>query len=101
MFARDSFTALRAVEKGDENPQVWPYRSFFPNFTRTGFPLDVSNSTISEVYHFSEPDAALQHWHEALVNVYDKHAPFKTIRVKHTAKLQWLTRPVQGANHYR
>ena len=72
----------------------------FSKFDDDCFLLDLSNSIISDVYNFSEPYAALHHWHEAFVNVYDKHAPFKTVRVRHTAKPKWLTKPVQDAIHY-
>ena len=83
------------VEKGSENAQVGhktviTYRCF-KKFDDDSFLLDLSNSTISEVYNFSEPDAALQHWHETFVSVCDKHTPLKTIRVRNGSQGQFKT----------
>ena len=74
---------------------------FFSKFDDDSFLLDLLSSTISDVYNFSETDSALQLWHEAFVKIYDKHAPFKTIWVRHTAIPKWLTKPIQDVIHYR
>ena len=73
----------------------------FSNLDKDSFPLDVSNSILSGVYNFIEPDAAVHYWHSVFVSVYNKHAPFKTKRVKHSAKPKWLTQDIQDAIHYR
>ena len=74
----------RMVEETGENPQVWPQDNtlFFVCFVfsqlTTPFFMSCQIPSFWRCYNFSEPDAALQHWHEAFVNVSDKHAVFKT-----------------------
>ena len=88
------------VEKEGENPQVWPQDNNVSLFFQIWWLL---SSWSVKFHHFGciQLQWARCHstaWHEAFVSVYDKHASFKTIRVRHKPKC--LTTPVQDAIHY-
>ena len=76
------------------------YRSF-TNFDEKAFLLDLALSPLSNVYQFTDPDSALEFWHKTFLGVFDKHAPLKTKRVKHTPKPPWLNKEIQEAIHKR
>ena len=62
---------------------------------------DLSNSELYNVYNYTDPEVALDHWYYTFNSIYDKHAPFKTHRVKHAAKPKWLTKEIQEAIRLR
>ena len=73
----------------------------FSKFDKDLFLLDLMNSPLSSVYQYVDPDAALQVWHSIFINVYNKHAPFVTKRVRQTPKPPWLTDDVQKEIYFR
>ena len=76
------------------------YRNF-SHFVPENFLFDLSNSHLSSVYQFTNPDEALEVFYHNFLNVYDKHAPIKIKRVKATPKLPWLTPQLQEAMDLR
>jgi hypothetical protein len=72
------------------------YRSF-KTFNEPDFISDLSMSPINEIYNITDPDAAIQFWHEQFMLVYNKHAPLYTKRVKHYKKPEWLDEELQEA----
>ena len=53
------------------------------------------------VYNLSDPNDAMAHWIKTFSDVYNKHAPFKTKRVRQKAKPKWLSADLQKAIHLR
>ena len=49
------------------------------------------------MYQFSNPDEAFEIFYHSFLNVYNKHAPLKTKRVRDTPKQPWLTKDIQHA----
>ena len=72
------------------------YRSY-SKFNKEQFLFDLSHSNLYNVYNFTDPDKALEYWLHAFNSVYDKHAPFKTQRIKHISKPKWFTKEIQDA----
>ena len=72
------------------------YRSF-STFNEDQFLFDLSCSNLCNVYNITDPEMALDYWIQTFNSVYDKHAPFKTQRIKHTSKPKWLTKEIQDA----
>lgn len=72
------------------------YRSF-AKFNEETFISDLLNSSLSNVYSYTDPEEAMSFWLDTLINVYDKHAPFHTKRVKHYNKPEWLDKELQDA----
>ena len=69
----------------------------FSKFNKEQFLFDLSHSSLYNVYNFTDPEKALEYWLHAFNSVYDKHAPFKTQRIKHTSKPKWFTKEIQDA----
>ena len=65
--------------------KVTTYRSF-ANFDENHFILDLIASPLSMVYNLSDPNDAMKFWIKTFNSIYNKHAPFKTKRVKQKAK---------------
>ena len=61
--------------------KVTTYRSF-ANFDENCFIRDLITSPLSMVYNLSDPNDAMEFWIKTFTGVYNKHAPFKTKRVK-------------------
>ena len=76
------------------------YRSF-AKFNEDAFLLDLAHSSISNVYQFSDPEQAIEFWHKTFLDIYNKHAPFKTKRVKHTREPPWLDKEIKEAINKR
>ena len=53
------------------------------------------------VSNLSDPIDAMGFWIKTFTGVYNKHAPYKTKRVKRTAKPEWLSAELQKAIHLR
>ena len=53
------------------------------------------------VYRLSDPNDAMEFWIKTFNSIYNKHAPFKTKRVKQKAKPKWLSAEQQKAIHLR
>ena len=66
----------------------------FSNFNADIFLLDLMNSSLSDVYQYTDPNEAFEVWCNNFLNIYNKHAPFKTKRVRHVAKVPWITREI-------
>ena len=73
----------------------------FSKFDKDLFLFDLLNSPLSSVYQFTDPDKTLEVWYSIFVSVYNKHAPFKTKRVRHTTRPPWLTENIQNEIHLR
>ena len=65
------------------------------------FLLDLANSNLFQVYNYTDPDVALEFWERNFLNVYDKHAPFVTKRVKYKRKAKWWDQELNDAVNYR
>ena len=65
------------------------------------FIRDLIASPISKVYNLSDPNDAMEYWIKSFSDVYNKHAPFKTKRVRQKAKLTWLSADLQKPIHLR
>ena len=76
------------------------YRSF-TNFDENRFIRDLIASPLSMVYNLSDPNDATEYWIKTFSDVYNKHAPFKTKRVRQKAKPKWLSADLQKAIHLR
>ena len=61
------------------------YRNF-ANFDENTFICDLIASPFSMVYNLSDPNDAMEFWIKTFSEVYNKHAPFKTKRVRQKAK---------------
>ena len=73
------------------------YRSF-ANFDENRFIHDLIASPLSMVYNLSDPNDAMEYWIKTFSDVYNKHAPFKTKRVRQKTKPKWLSADLQKAN---
>ena len=73
----------------------------FSKFDKDLFLLDLMNSSLSLVYQFTDPEVALEVWHKIFIDIYNKHAPFVTKRVRQTPKPQWLTDEIQNEIYLR
>lgn len=76
------------------------YRSF-SKFNEDNFLSDLASSPLSNVYNFNDPEKAIECWHTNFLNVYNKHAPFRTKRVKHITKPKWIDKELDDAMKYR
>ena len=76
------------------------YRNF-SSFDKDLFLFDLNNSPLSTVYQFTEPDHAFEVWYHTFLNVYNKHVPVKTKRVKSSPKQPWLTNELIDAMKLR
>lgn len=76
------------------------YRSF-AKFDKDAFLLDLAYSDISNVYQINDVNEAFQFWQNTFIDIYNKHAPFITKRVKHTPKPPWLTKDIDKAIQIR
>ena len=92
------------LRKGVKIPRlvhkVIRYRCF-KNFDEDKFLLELLNSPLSQVYQYTDPDRALEFWLQIFTFVYDKHAPFKTKRVRYHLKPPWLSEEIEQAIHLR
>jgi exonuclease III len=73
----------------------------FSKFDKNVFLSDVINSQLTSVYNITDPDQAIEYWLNTFTEIYDRHAPLRTIRVKHTAKPEWMTKELQEAGYLR
>ena len=73
----------------------------FTNFHEHDFLCDLTNSNLSSVFNIRDPDQALEVWIQTFTHIYDKHAPLKTIRVRHVHKPPWYTKELQEAGYLR
>ena len=76
------------------------YRSF-AKFDKDSFLLDLANSDISNVYQLSDANDAFCFWQKTFIDIYNKHAPFITRRIKHTPKPPWFTKDIDKAIQIR
>ena len=77
--------ASHGIERST-NPQSWletNYLSIISNVAREHSLFDLTNSEFYRVYTYADPEIALDHWLYAFNSVYDKHAPFRTHKVRH------------------
>ena len=92
------------LKKGTRIPKsghkVIQYRCY-RNFDENSFLLELSHSSLSLVYQYTDPDEALEYWLQSFTRIYDKHVPIKTKRVKHVSKPPWLTEEIEQAMHFR
>ena len=51
------------------------------------------------VYNLSDPNDAMDFWIKTCTGVYNKHAPFKTKRVRQKTKPKWLSAELQKPIH--
>ena len=63
----------------------------FRKFKLEDFLLDLQSSPLDNVYHYTDPDDAVNYWVNTFKIVYDKHVPVKEVRVKQTQKCPWIT----------
>ena len=73
----------------------------FTHFNKDTFLLELVQSQLSSVYQYTDPDEALEFWHKTFSAIYNKHAPFKTKRIKYTRKPPWLSKEIEEAMHLR
>lgn len=76
------------------------YRSY-SKFNEKNFLQDLIESTLQNVYNFSNPEDALNSWYNTFMFIYDKHVPIVTRRVKHYSKPPWLDNELQQAIQLR
>ena len=69
----------------------------YKNFSVENFLSDLSMADFQNVYQCTDPDKALETWHNIFVSVYDKHAPTITKRVRRTHKPPWLNEEIKKA----
>ena len=95
---------LTWLKKGTKVPKaghkVIIYRSF-TKFNKDMFLADLAQSPLSLVYQYTDPDKAFELWHNIFINVYNKHAPILTKRVKDSPKLPWHNNEVKEESHKR
>ena len=73
----------------------------FSNFNKELFLFDLLNSNLNYVYQITDPDNALNFWIDTFLYVYNKHAPFKTQRVRYQTKPPWLTEKIEKEMRFR
>ena len=73
----------------------------FSNFKEDLFLNDLNESEINNVYNITDPEEAFTFWLNSFKKIYNKHAPFKSKRIKHYKKPLWLTTEIQNACHLR
>ena len=73
----------------------------FTKFDSILFLRDLDQSNLMDVFNKTEPEEAMDHFVTVFSNIYDKHAPFKTRRVKQTETPKWLTPEIQKAMDLR
>ena len=73
----------------------------FSKFDNDKFISDLLNSRLDNVYQYTNPDQALDVWYNIFYEVYNKHAPLQTKRVKYQIKPPWLTDEIQKEIYYR
>jgi hypothetical protein len=87
-------------KKGVKIPKLYhktiTYRSF-KHFVEANFLLELSQSPLCGVYNITDANAAIEFWHKEFLNIYNKHAPLCTKRVKHYNKPEWLDDELQSA----
>ena len=77
------------------------YYRCFSKFDKDSFLHDLFNSGLEHVYQLRDPDAAIEHWINTFLSVYNRHAPFQKKRVRHMTKPLWLTSEIEKEIHYR
>lgn len=85
--------AKRGIKVPQNYHKIINYRSF-SCFDKDLFLFDLMNSCLPSVYQFTNPDEALEVWYHNFLNVYNKHAPFKTKRVKNYPQKPWMTQSI-------
>jgi hypothetical protein len=70
------------------------YSRSFANFNEELFMRDLNRAPFSNIYSIVDPDEALEFWKDTFLTVYDKHAPFKSKRVKYVSKPPWLSNEI-------
>ena len=74
----------------------------FARFASDAFLSDLENSqSLRSVYQYTDPDEAFEIWYHSFLNIYDKHAPFKTIRVGYNCKKPWMSKDIADAINKR
>ena len=68
----------------------------FKQFDEIGFLMDLHVIPFENVYNFSDPNVALSHWIDVILDVINKHAPLEKKRVKHQT-LPWLNADIKQA----
>ena len=95
---------LTWLRKGTTIPKpghkVITYRSF-TKFDEDLFLADLVQSPFSLVYQHTDPDEAFELWHRIFINVYNKHAPIVTKRVKYSPKPPWYNNDVKEESFKR
>ena len=76
--------------------KVISFRSL-KNFDKDIFLNDLKNSHLQTVYNLTDPDEALDFWLKTFMDIYNKHAPRLTKRVKHYRKPGWLDKEIDSA----
>ena len=75
------------------------YRSF-KNFDHAKFRHDIENQNWAYVGEFQDPDEMWYVWKAIFNSVVDKHAPFRTKRVR-TSKSSWISSQLKDEMHKR
>ena len=92
------------MKKGTKVPKpghkVITYRSF-SKFDKDSFLADLAQSSLPLVYQCTDPDKAFELWHNTFINVYNKHAPLQTKRVRYSPKPPWYNKEVEKESHKR
>ena len=73
----------------------------FSKFNQELFLQALSNSNLPSTFNITDPDAAIDFWIKTFTDIYNTHAPLKTIRVKHFPKPPWMSKEVQEACYLR
>ena len=87
-------------KKGAKIPKaghkIVSYRCF-KNFNENLFLSELAHSPLSNIYSITVADEAFDFWYQTFIQIYNKHAPFKTKRIKHSPKPPWLTKEIEDA----
>ena len=97
-------TCITWTKKGIKIPKAGhkevTYRSF-AKFDENKFLNDLINSPLACTYNYTNPEEATEFWLKTFTSIYDKHAPFKTHRVKHTSEPKWMTDEIKTESFLR
>ena len=76
------------------------YRSY-AKFDEDAYLNDLNIAPLQNVFGFTDPDEAMEYWQKTFLEVFNRHAPMKTQRVKHSIKPPWLTKEIENEMRIR
>ena len=90
----------KSIPQPNQGHKEITFRSF-KRFEPLAFLHDLNQMPFSEIYQFTDPDAALQKWYELFLSVLNRHAPLCKKRVKNKQLPAWLTDDITKAMSLR